>query len=432
MSAPAFIERLQADFVASEAGLPAAVLAPEQRRTALDQLLALGLPALRDDAWRYANLRPVQAATLRPAANDPVQSASATGAVQALLAAAARPNSDSPTTRLVFVDGRLDATLSTLAVAGGALEPWSPATPARSAETRFALLNDIFALDAARFRVTGECVLEAIFIASDDSGAASYPRVQLELAAGAQLTLIERHLGGSALTSAVTELTLGRDSNCRFYRVQDLALGATHIDALQARLEAGAQLEAVLLQLGGNAVRSTVDCDLVGRGASVQLHAVSIADAARTLDSTLKVRHAAADTTSQQELRAIASERGAIAFQSWVSMNDAAPGADSRQSLKGLIGGPAGGTAEINLRPQLEIEIDSVRASHGATTGAIDEGMLFYLLSRGLDHETARQLLEWAFIETVIGRIALPAVRREFERRTVAHLGNRAALEVLA
>jgi Fe-S cluster assembly protein SufD len=141
------------------------------------------------------------------------------------------------------------------------------------------------------------------------------------------------------------------------------------------------------------------------------------------------VRHSAQDTTSQQELRAIADARASIAFQSCVAVQATAAGADSRQSLKGLISGT---TAEINLRPQLEIDIDSVRASHGATTGAIDEAMLFYLLSRGLDRETARQLLEWAFIETVIGQLSVPALRREFEQRAVDHLGNRAALEALA
>ncbi len=176
-------------------------------------------------------------------------------------------------------------------------------------------------------------------------------------------------------------------------------------------------------------MRTNFDGDLAGRGASLQLQAASLAGDSRTLDGAITVRHVAPDTQSQQELRAIATGRASISFRSAVNVGNGAAGADSRQSLKGLIGGDG---AEINLRPELEIDVDSVRASHGATTGAIDEGMLFYLLSRGVDRETARQLLEWAFVETVIGRISEPAVRREFEERTVARLGNRAAREVLA
>ena len=85
----------------------------------------------------------------------------------------------------------------------------------------------------------------------------------------------------------------------------------------------------------------------------------------------------------------------------------------------------------MNLRPQLEILTDEVSASHGATTGALDDTMLFYLLSRGLDAGTARKLLEWAFIADVMARIPLPALRRQVELATVQRMGNAAALESL-
>ena len=421
MSAPDFIHRLREDFDAAAARLPAAVVPAAARRAAVDRLVALGLPGLRDDAWRYADLRPLRSAALRPAANEVLTA----GTLPALPAAIAGSQ------RLVFVDGRLDAAAST-PVDDTLLRPLGAlaAGAERSGETRFALLNDAFALDAARFAVHGDGVLELVFVASDAAGA-SYPRVQLELVPGARLTLVERHVGTGAatLSSAVAELALGRDALCRWYRLQDLAGDATHLEALRARLDAGATLEAVMLQLGGGAVRTTFDCDLYGRGASLQLHAASLAGGARTQDGAITVRHLAPETRSQQELRAIASGRAGIAFRSAVCVGRDATGADSRQSLKGLIGGDG---AEVNLRPELEIDVDSVRASHGATTGAIDEGMLFYLLSRGLDRDTARQLLEWAFIEAVIGGVGDGALRREFEERTVAHLGNRAALEVLA
>lgn len=421
MSAAGFKERAQSTFDAVAARLPAEVVPTEQRRAALARMVELGLPGLRDDAWRYSNLRPLQAAALGPASNE---------AAAPLAVGLGTPVAGA--IRLVFVDGRLDAAASTPVAARGALQALpAPAEPAvRSGDTRFALLNDAFALDAARFAVTGDTCLELVFVAS--AALSGYPRVQLHVAPGARLTLVERHLGGGtaeALTSAVAELELARDAACRWYRVQDVASTATHLDALRARLEAGASLDAVLLQLGGGSVRTSFDCELAGRGAALQLQVASLAAEQRTQDNAIHVRHVAQDTRSQQELRAIAGGRAGIAFHSAVSVGSGAAGADSRQSLKGLV---AGDGAEVNLRPQLEIEVDSVRASHGATTGAIDEGMLFYLLSRGLDRETARQLLEWAFIEAVIGRVELPAVRREFEERAVARLGNRAAREVLA
>jgi Fe-S cluster assembly protein SufD len=112
-----------------------------------------------------------------------------------------------------------------------------------------------------------------------------------------------------------------------------------------------------------------------------------------------------------------------------VEVTATARGTNCEQSLKGLLNNPG---AEIDLRPQLEIHTDAVRASHGATTGALDQNMLFYLLSRGLDADTARGLLEWAFCEDAIKLIGQPLLRRQVELALADCLGNSVAHEALA
>ena len=106
-------------------------------------------------------------------------------------------------------------------------------------------------------------------------------------------------------------------------------------------------------------------------------------------------------------------------------MRGQAQGADSAQSLRGLL---AGTQAEIDVRPQLEIYTDDVRASHGATAGKLDDNMLFYLLSRGIAPETAQQLLKWAFLEDVVSRIEIPVLRRHIETSLAGLLPRRAPL----
>ena len=101
-----------------------------------------------------------------------------------------------------------------------------------------------------------------------------------------------------------------------------------------------------------------------------------------------------------------------MAFNGKVVVARGATGADSQQSLRGLLAGPE---AEIDVRPQLEIYTDEVRCSHGATTGKLDEQMLFYLLSRGLDREAAQRLLKWAFLEDAVATIEVPELRRQIE-----------------
>ena len=111
--------------------------------------------------------------------------------------------------------------------------------------------------------------------------------------------------------------------------------------------------------------------------------------------------------------RGIATERGKLAFNGKMIVRENAFDADSDQSLKTLL---TGSGAEAAARPQLEIYTDRVRAKHGATTGKLDEQMLFYLLSRGIDRTTAQALLQWAFIEDAVSQIEPTELRREVEQ----------------
>ena len=102
--------------------------------------------------------------------------------------------------------------------------------------------------------------------------------------------------------------------------------------------------------------------------------------------------------------------------------------ADSDQSLKSLL---TGSGAEAAARPQLEIYTDRVRAKHGATTGKLDEQMLFYLLSRGIERHTAQALLQWAFIEDAVSQIECSELRQDVEQRVSAQLLEVASLDLV-
>jgi Fe-S cluster assembly protein SufD len=140
------------------------------------------------------------------------------------------------------------------------------------------------------------------------------------------------------------------------------------------------------------------------------------------------VDHLAPDCVSRQVLRGIARDRARVAWRSRVEVAASARRCASEQSLKGLLGGTG---AEIDLRPQLEIHTDEVRASHGATTGALDENMRFYLLSRGLDPETARGVLEWSFLADAISHMGNATLRQLAEQWLLLGVDNSVAREAL-
>jgi Fe-S cluster assembly protein SufD len=86
-------------------------------------------------------------------------------------------------------------------------------------------------------------------------------------------------------------------------------------------------------------------------------------------------------------------------------------------------------SAEIDSRPQLEIHTDEVKCAHGATTGRLDPNMLFYMLSRGLDRQTAQSLLVYAFLADVLTGMSQSAARSAIEGELIRQLPDSQTLQ---
>jgi Fe-S cluster assembly protein SufD len=412
-------QRLRAAIMHAAPMLDSRTVPLAARSAALDHALAAGLPKRRDDLWRYADLRYLDTAPLGPAAGG--------SPADAPVLPARLPGF----TRLVLHNGRLITSLSDPCPALS--RDAAPLVPARTRHERFGWLNDAFASDVARLVVDGQAMIEVVIASMPGAVAqAAHPRVEVSLQDNADLVLVERHvgsLGDDSLVNVAVQVHGAPGSHCRHLRWQSLAADAQLLDTVQVALDRDARYTLALLQLGSRSARSSMRVSLYGRGAQASICGVSVAGDKRTIDTSLLVDHIGADTTSSQTLRALARDRAQLAWRSRVEVTASARGANCEQSLKGLLNNPG---AEIDLRPQLEIHTDAVRASHGATTGALDQNVLFYLLSRGLDSDTARGLLEWAFCEDAMRLIDQPLLRRQAELALADTLGNQVAHEALA
>jgi Fe-S cluster assembly protein SufD len=199
-------------------------------------------------------------------------------------------------------------------------------------------------------------------------------------------------------------------------------------DTLTAYVGDRATYRLRMVTLGGLTSRSTQFVKLAGRAARCELIAASIANGIQTHDIFAQIDHVGVGTSTRELFRGIATERGKLAFNGKMIVRDTAHDADSDQSLKTLLNGIG---AEASARPQLEIYTDKVRAKHGATTGKLDEQMLFYLLSRGIDRQQAQALLQWAFIEDAVSQVELTPLRQEIEAAVAAQLNEISALDGL-
>jgi Fe-S cluster assembly protein SufD len=439
--------RIAAEHAAASDSLPAGVISRERRRSAIDTLAVQGLPTSRDENWKYANLRPLEKVRFAPVSAD----ASATATALSPVTLADLPPRIEGYARYTFVDGIFFPALSAPAERTGisvislrsdperartTRSASAPPEHAPSKDARFALLNEAFAIDGAAIRVAAgtDCptCIELVFVANRDAQtAASYPRVELHVEAGARLGLIERYLSvGSDANFANTAVSvdIARGASVNHYRVQQSGARAVWFDTLAAILAQDATYRLHGVSLGGLSARSTINVRLAGEGADAVISVASLGDRQQVQDTFLLVDHVAPRARSEQTFRGISAGRARVTFNGMVVVRKGANGTDSRQSLRGLLAGP---DAEIDVRPQLEIYTDDVRCSHGATAGKLDDNMLFYLLSRGLDPETAQRLLKWAFLEDVVAKIEVPELRRQIEHSLAGQLQDAAALKEL-
>jgi Fe-S cluster assembly protein SufD len=226
--------------------------------------------------------------------------------------------------------------------------------------------------------------------------------------------------GQEHFANAVLDVELAAGAELTVYRLQRGCDKAFHIERIEARVADGARLVLRDSQLGSSLARLDLHVNLDGRGSSAELTGVFLADGSRHLDTHVLVEHRAVETTSLQDYRGIAANKGRGVFNGKSIVHEGAQKSNARQVNRNLLLTPG---AEIDTKPDLEIYADDVQCSHGATTGQLDPNALFYLRSRGLDESEARSALTRAFAGAVLSKVDVPAlaqhVQDELDRRLV-------------
>lgn len=402
------------------------------RREAMARFERLGLPTLRDESWHYSNLRALNARKFRtPTIAMPAVEETAPCSWLDGLGAWPRiqmRNGVAPSGTLTMPAGMHIRSLRSIEQTDPQrLASLLPALDDAEGQ-RWALLNTALFDDGLHIRITGHCAVPLLIVhamalgAEVESQEMVQPRVIIEVERGASAVIIEHHVSAGPrafLSNSVTSIALQEASRLEHFRVFSAAAAATHTDLLQVRASEHSHLRQHTVVLGGGFVRTGLEANLEAAGAMLDSYSLLTGHDSRHTDCVNIVRHAAPHTQSRQTARIIASGRSRAIFNSKVVVNRGAQKADSQQSCRGLLLSP---TAEIDSRPQLEINADDVKCAHGATTGRLDPDMLFYMLSRGLDRNAAQSLLVFAFLADALTDMSIPAVRSAVESQLIAQL----------
>jgi Fe-S cluster assembly protein SufD len=239
------------------------------------------------------------------------------------------------------------------------------------------------------------------------SKASTFTRSRLTIGKDAHITLIESFAaidGANAYQANDTViLSVGDGADLAHVRLMADATDAANITSGIFTVGAKAKYNLFNMTSGGAVSRFQGFVTLSGEGSELNLNGVNLLKGTQHGDTTLVVDHAVPDCTSREIFRAVVDDRAHSVFQGRIIVRPDAQKTDGKMMTRALL---LSDEAEADNKPELEIFADDVTCGHGATAGALDESLLFYLRARGLPEKEAQALLIQAFVGEAIEGIA--------------------------
>lgn len=397
-----------------DAGLDSGAL-QAMRRDALEDFLRRGLPSTRQENWKYTNISKLaerlpdslrRTAPPTPAAADTLDIPDAVHIVfldglysDALSNAGSLPDG----VTLSSLDALAAAQPDTLKNMWGQLAP--------EADSALVALNSAFAGHGVVLQVADGVTLQqpvCITYRSERAGAAAQPRLLVSLGRDATATVIEHYCStAAAFVNPVAELRCAAGAQLDYCKLQNEHVETWHTAVQYARLAENAEIHTTQIDIGGELVRNELKLSLAGRHAHADARGLFMANGKRHVESRIDVNHEAPDTTSRERFRGILGDRARGVFNGRIFVAQEAQKTAAELTNRNLL---LSNGAEINTKPELEIYADDVKCAHGSTTGQLDANSHFYLLSRGIDPQTARNMLITAFAAELLTDIKFPAI----------------------
>lgn len=408
------------------------------REAAFERFERVGFPSVKEEEWKYTNVAPIVKSRFTPAVGGAMPLASNNGFGSFVY-------DEARDSQLVFVNGILQPGLSSL----DALHVGVVVIDLREAlglaqheamirqhfehhsadnEDGFTALNTaLFSSGAFVFIPAGVSVAAPIhlqFISDSSNGAApaSFPRVLVVAEESCAATIIESYASpqdGVYLTNAIVGVHLGAGAHLKHFKVQRENTSAFHVATTAAELGPNANYDATSINLGAALSRHTIDVTMDHEGAECHVDGLYMVAGNQHTDTHSMIDHRQPHCTSRQLYKGILDDKSRAVFNGKVFVRHGAQQTDAQQTNKNLL---LSNEAQVDTKPQLEIFADDVKCAHGAAIGQLEEDEIFYLESRGLRPELARNVLTYGFAEEVIEKIKIASLKRELDAAVLNRL----------
>ena len=210
------------------------------------------------------------------------------------------------------------------------------------------------------------------------------------------------------LANIVNEIEIKENASLKHYKYQNEAFKANHMALHKVNISSDGKYESFCLQKGANIARNETEISLNGEGAEAIVNAAYMMNGWATLDTTTNIYHNRPHTKSSQLVKGVIGGTAHGVFQGRIHIAPNAVQTSGTQLHKAIL---LSDEAEIDVKPELEIFADDVKCSHGAASGELNKEQLFYMQSRGIGEEEAKQILINAYVTDVVDQISNSTIR---------------------
>jgi len=411
------------------------------RESAMDRFEQLGFPSVKDEEWKYTNVAPISKLNFSPA-GAPVKA-------DAAMASAELERFgylETKASQLVFLNGVLRSDLSSLedlpagvtaidlaeAITDARYGDLVREHLARSADysaNAFTALNTAFVSSGA-FVLIGKGTelkvpLHLNFVADASGPSPNSPRVLIISEENSRATVIESYAGSkdaAYFTNAVVEIVLKDGARLEHYKVQRESLDSYHIANTSVDLGSNSSYDSTTINFGARLSRHDIHVEMANEGAECWVDGLYVVSSDQHTDTHSVIDHQQPHCTSHQLYKGILDGKSRAVFNGKIFVRHGAQKTDAMQTNKNLL---LSDEARIDTKPQLEILADDVKCAHGAAVGQIEEDELFYLETRGIHPDLARNLLTYGFAEEVIGKIKVDSIRAQLDEAVLNRINAR-------
>ncbi len=286
---------------------------------------------------------------------------------------------------------------------------------AKTEEDPMLALNTIFARDGYFLHIpkntTVEIPIQIINFLKSETDAYVTQRNYIFVDEGASVKIIacDHTLNlNEYMNNAITEIFVGKNAELEYYTIQNQHNKTTSINSVYIQQERDSKVTTLTASLHGGFIRNNLKFILNGENAEANLYGMSFLDKKQHVDNFTQVIHAKPHCFSNQLYKNVLDDQASGAFSGRIHVVRDAQKTNAFQRNNNLL---LTDKALMQTKPQLIIDADDVKCSHGATVGQIDEEALFYLRARGINENKARLMMMNAFAHEVVQKIKVEPLR---------------------